>query len=245
MTAKTVLILGGTSDVGIATARIYARKGWRVVLAGRNEAELERNTKDLKARSINTEASYFRLDILEVEEFIEGHLSPLPDTAICVVGLLGDQLLAQQSATRTRDILRTNFEGPALVFEALARQMIQRGGGTLVGVGSVAGDRGRASNYIYGAAKGGFAIFLSGLRNRLAGTGVRVLTVKPGYIRTWMTAGLKPPNLLTAAPEEVGRAIYGAAEVTKRDVIYVRPIWALLMMIVRNIPERVFKKMKL
>jgi decaprenylphospho-beta-D-erythro-pentofuranosid-2-ulose 2-reductase len=245
MTGKTVLILGGTSDVGIATARIYAGKGWRVVLAGRNEAELERNTNDLKARYITTEASYFRLDILDVEEFLEERLSPLPDTAICVVGLLGDQLLAQQSATRTRDILRTNFEGPALVFETLARQMAQRGRGTLVGVGSVAGDRGRASNYIYGAAKGGFAIFLSGLRNRLAGTEVRVLTVKPGYIRTRMTAGLKLPNLLTAAPEEVGRAIYRAAEITKRDVIYVRPIWALLMMVVRNIPEKVFKKMKL
>jgi decaprenylphospho-beta-D-erythro-pentofuranosid-2-ulose 2-reductase len=245
MTAKTVLILGGTSDVGIATARIYAGKGWRVVLAGRDEAELVRNTNDLKARYTATDASYFRLDILDVEEFLEGRLSPLPDTAICVVGLLGDQLLAQQSAKRTRDILRTNFEGPALLFENLARQMTQRGGGTLVGVGSVAGDRGRASNYIYGAAKGGFAIFLSGLRNRLAGTEVRVLTVKPGYIRTRMTAGLKLPNLLTAAPDEVGRAIYRAAEVTKRDVIYVRPIWALLMMIVRNIPEKVFKKMKL
>ena len=245
MTAKTVLILGGTSDVGIATARIYAGKGWRVVLAGRNEAELERNTNDLKARYINTQASYFRLDILDVEEFLEERLSPLPDTAICVVGLLGDQLLAQQSATRTKDILRTNFEGPALVFETLVRQMTQRGRGTLVGVGSVAGDRGRASNYIYGAAKGGFAIFLSGLRNRLAGTEVRVLTVKPGYIRTRMTAGLKLPNLLTAAPDEVGRAIYRAAEITKRDVIYVRPVWALLMMVVRNIPEKVFKKMKL
>jgi len=109
----------------------------------------------------------------------------------------------------------------------------------------VAGDRGRGSNYVYGSAKAGFSAFLSGLRNRLAKTGVHVLTVKPGFVRTRMTAGMKLPPLLTAEPAEVGAAIFAAAEARRADVIYVRPVWRLVMAIIRAIPERVFKRLSL
>ena len=115
----------------------------------------------------------------------------------------------------------------------------------IAGVSSVAGDRGRASNYAYGAAKAGFTAFLSGLRNRLAKQGVHVLTVKPGFVRTAMTMGMKLPPPITAAPDEVGAAIYRAAEQSRRNVIYVRPIWRLIMGIIVHIPESLFKKMKL
>src|SRR4051794_12389565 len=102
-------------------------------------------------------------------------------------------------------LLRANFEGPALLLGLFAERFLARGSGVLIGVSSVAGDRGRGSNYAYGAAMAGFTAFLSGLRNRLAPSGVKVLTVKPGFVRTRMTAGLKLPPLLTAEPEEVGR----------------------------------------
>jgi hypothetical protein len=141
--------------------------------------------------------------------------------------------------------MRTNFEGPALLLGLLAERFAARGSGTIVGVSSVAGDRGRASNYLYGAAKAGFTAFLSGLRNRLAPVGIRVVTIKPGFVRTQMTAGMKLPPLLTAEPDEVGRAIFKAAEKGGGDVVYVRPIWRIVMLVIGLIPERVFKRLRL
>jgi short-subunit dehydrogenase len=125
----------------------------------------------------------------------------------------------------------------------LANRFVQRGSGTIVGVSSVAGDRGRASNYVYGSAKAGFTAFLSGLRNRLARQGVHVLTVKPGFVRTRMTRGMKLPGALTADPVLVGREIYAAA-ITRKDVVYVYPSWRLIMGIIKMVPEGIFKKGK-
>ena len=123
--------------------------------------------------------------------------------------------------------------------------MAARGRGTIVGVGSVAGDRGRATNYVYGAAKAGFAAFLSGLRNRLAARGVHVLTVKPGYVRTRMTDGMALPGPLTADTREVGEAVYRAAELSRRHIIYVRPVWRAVMTVIGLVPEAVFKRLRL
>ena len=142
-------------------------------------------------------------------------------------------------------VLRTNFEGQALLLNLFAERFLARRSGTLVVVSSVAGDRGRASNYVYGAAKAGFTAFLSGLRNRLAPAGIRVVTVKPGFVRTRMTAGMKLPPLLTAEPEEVGDAIFKAAETGRGDVVYVRGIWRIVMTVIAMIPEPVFKRLRL
>jgi hypothetical protein len=122
--------------------------------------------------------------------------------------------------------------------------MEARGSGCLIGISSVAGERGRATNYIYGSAKAGFTAFLSGLRNRLARTDVHVMTVKPGFVRTRMTEGMKLPGKLTAEPEEVAAAVL-AAEAKRRDVLYVRSIWRPVMTAIRLLPEPLFKKMKI
>ena len=140
--------------------------------------------------------------------------------------------------------MRSNFEGPASIMATLANRFEERGSGTLVGVSSVAGERGRATNYVYGGAKAGFTAFLSGLRNRLAKKGVHVLTVLPGFVATRMTAGMDLPAKLTAQPAEVADKI-AAAVAAGRNVIYVRSVWWLIMMIIRNIPERIFKGMKI
>lgn len=246
MSQKTVLILGGVSDVGVATARVYAAKGWRVVLAARPGRDVERNVQDLVVR-FQAEASSAVFDACKAEDhaaFLDG-LAILPDTAVCVVGYLGEQARAEAEIGHATEVLRSNFEGPALLLGEIANRMATRGSGTIVGVSSVAGERGRASNYVYGAAKAGFTAFLSGLRNRLSKAGVHVLTVKPGFINTSMTAGLNLPKAITAEPAEVGKAIYAAAEDSKRDVIYVRPIWWVVMTIIRFIPERIFKNLRL
>ena len=244
--AKTLLLLGGTSDIGRATALSYAQAGWHVILAARNEEEARRNADDIAARG-GAGVATRRLDILETDRltaFVD-ELPALPDTVVCVVGELGDQTRAQTDIAHATSVLRTNFEGPALLLGILAERFLARGSGTLVGVSSVAGDRGRGSNYVYGAAKAGFTAFLSGLRNRLAPSGVRVVTVKPGFVRTQMTAGMKLPPLLTAEAAEVGRAIFAAAERGGGDIIYVRRIWRLVMMIIGGIPERIFKRLRL
>ena len=243
---KTLLVIGGTSDIGRAAALSYAQAGWRVLLAARNQDEARRNADDIAART-GAEVTTHRLDILDsdqFEPFLEG-LPALPDTAVCVVGELGDQARGQTDLAHATLVLRTNFEGPALFLGVLVERFLARGSGTIVGVSSVAGDRGRASNYLYGAAKAGFTAFLSGLRNRLAPAGLRVVTVKPGFVRTRMTAGMKLPPLLTAEATEVGRAIFAAAEKGGRDVIYVRRIWRLVMLVIGSIPERVFKRLRL
>ncbi|MDH3262781.1 MAG: SDR family NAD(P)-dependent oxidoreductase, partial [Paracoccaceae bacterium] len=168
----------------------------------------------------------------------------LPGIAVSAVGLLGKQEEAERDAEAARQILRSNFEGPALVLAEIANRFEARGSGTIVGISSVAGDRGRATNYVYGSAKAGFTAFLSGLRNRLAKKGVHVLTVLPGFVATKMTEGHDLPPKLTATPQEIAEAVARALD-RRRNVIYVKPVWALVMLIIRNIPEPIFKRTRI
>jgi len=245
-TRKVMLLVGATSDIGHATALAYAQGGWDVILAARDVGGAGRNAADLTART-GRPVPVVALDITDTAAFPDfvRDLPRLPDTVVSVVGLLGEQGRAQSDLADATRVMRANFEGPALLLGLFAEHFAARGSGTLVGVSSVAGERGRASNYVYGAAKAGFTAFLSGLRNRLAPKGVHVLTVKPGFVRTRMTAGMPLPKPLTAEAVEVGAAIFRGAEVARRDVVYVRPVWALVMLVIRTIPEGVFKRMKL
>jgi decaprenylphospho-beta-D-erythro-pentofuranosid-2-ulose 2-reductase len=245
-TQKTLLVLGGTSDIGRATALHYAAAGWRVLLTARDAEAGRRNADDIAARA-GAAVSVHLLDVLDTEcfrSFVDG-LPVLPDTVVSVVGELGDQARAESDLEHAARVLRANFEGPALLLGLFAERFAARGSGTLVGVSSVAGDRGRGSNYVYGSAKAGFTAFLSGLRNRLASAGVRVITVKPGFVRTRMTSAMKLPPLLTAEPSEVGTAIYAAAEGGGGDVIYVRGPWRIVMTVISLLPEKVFKRLRL
>ncbi len=244
-TPKTLLVLGATSDIGRATAHWFARAGWNVMLAGRSLDALGREADDIATR-FGVSVTAHALDILTTgsfADFLDG-LYCLPDVVVSAVGLLGDQGRAESELAHAVEVVRTNFEGPALVFDMVAARMIARGSGTLVGISSVAGDRGRASNYSYGAAKAGFTAFLSGLRNRTAGKGVHVVTLKPGFVRTRMTEGMRLPGLLTAEPAEVAKAIFKAVE-AKRDIVYVRSVWWFVMTIICAIPEGLFKNLKL
>jgi decaprenylphospho-beta-D-erythro-pentofuranosid-2-ulose 2-reductase len=245
-TQKTMLLLGGTSDIGRATALAYGRAGYRVIVAARNLEATERNVQDIRART-SAQVDLVPLDILQTDRFqsFVDCLPALPDTVVCVIGELGDHKRAQTDLDHAAMVMRTNFEGPALLLGLFAETLVERGSGTLVGVSSVAGERGRASNYVYGAGKAGFTAFLSGLRNRLAASPVRVVTIKPGYVHTRMTEHMNLPSALTAEPDEVARAIYGAAEIKSQDVVYVRPVWRFIMAIIRAVPETVFKKLKL
>lgn len=245
MTAGPVLILGGRSDIGMAVAHGFAAAGHDVQLAARDAASLAPEAADITLR-FGVGVTLHELDVLDgagLEAFVAG-LDPCPEVAVCTVGVLGDQQRAEADPAEAVRVMRSNFEGPALALGLLAQRFAQRGSGVIVGVSSVAGDRGRATNYVYGAAKAGFTAFLSGLRNRLARQGVHVLTVLPGFVRTRMTEGLDLPARLTATPQEVAAAILRAVA-RRRNVIYVRPVWRFVMAAIRAIPEPLFKRMRI
>lgn len=245
MTAAPVLIIGARSDIGMALAHRYAAAGHPVQLAARASTGLEADAADIALRH-GTSASVHEIDILAPESFAAflDSLPQLPQVAICVVGLLGDQATSQTDIAAAQLTMRSNYEGPALLTGLIAERFAARASGTIIGISSVAGERGRASNYVYGSAKAGYTAFLSGLRNRLSKTGVHVMTVLPGFVRTRMTEGMDLPARLTAEPGAVAETIFRAAT-KQRDVIYVKPVWRLVMAIIRAIPERIFKGTKL
>ena len=245
MTKPPVLILGARSDIGKAVAHKFASLGHPVQLAARHVDNLDADKTDIELRH-NVTVTLHEFDALAIDThqaFVEA-LPQLPRVAVCAVGLMGQQAENERDIEAAARVMRSNYEGPASILAVLANRFEERGSGTLVGISSVAGDRGRATNYVYGSAKAGFTAFLSGLRNRLAKHGVHVVTVLPGFVATQMTEGMDLPAKLTAQPNEVANAIARAVE-RKEDVIYVRPIWRLIMLIIRNIPERVFKRMKI
>ncbi len=246
--ARTALILGASSDIARAVSRALAEAGVkRLMLAARRTEALAADAADLSIR-FGAEVSLHAFDALCPESFsafIEA-LPALPEVTICAVGTLGEQQRAERDPWEAIRIVRTNFEGPALILGLIAERLVAAGvsRGTIVGISSVAGERGRASNYVYGSAKAGFTAFLSGLRNRLQGTGLRVITVLPGFVDTRMTAGMSLPRALTASPEQVGRAILRALH-GRRDVVYVKPIWRLIIAVIRALPEPIFKRTRL
>ncbi len=243
MTKATVLILGARSDIARAVAHKFAALGHPIQLAARKADTLQLDKKDMELR-YRVPVSLHEFDVLATDshESFVAKLPELPEIAVCAIGLMGQQAENERDISVAANIMRSNYEGPASILAILANRFEERGKGIIIGISSVAGERGRATNYVYGSAKAGFTAFLSGLRNRLATRGIHVVTVLPGFVATQMTEGMNLPAKLTAEPSEVADSIAHAV-MRKKNVIYVRPIWHLIMAIIRNIPEKIFKKM--
>ena len=242
---KTVLILGATSDLAKALARLYAGDHHRVILAARNIEATHSLARDIEIRGKGpVEAVRFEaLDMASHRAFYEA-LPHKPDIVLCVFGYLGDQNRAEQSFEEARRILDTNYTAAVSILEVVAADFAERREGCIIGISSVAGDRGRQSNYFYGSAKAGFTAYLSGLRNRLFSAQVHVMTVKPGFMRTAMTAHLTLPPLLTAMPERAAKSIFKAS-LRNRNVLYTPWMWRWIMAIIRSLPEWMFKRLKM
>ena len=245
MKKKTILIVGARSDIAQAIARVYAEENLTILLAARNSDDLNIIAQDLVIRGADSVKvlEYEATSLKKLQTFVK-KIYPLPDIVVCAVGYLGVQKEAQQSIDVAQNVIDINFTGPCLLFEQLAEKMIKRGSGTLVGISSVAGDRGRASNYFYGSAKAGFSTYLSGLRQRASEAGIHVLTVKPGFVRTSMTADINLPNILTTTPEIVAQYIVNACN-SNTCIVYAPWYWRWIMLIIRLIPEKLFAKLKL
>jgi len=242
---KTVLILGATSDIGQSLANAFAEINCELILAGRYLEKLEPIQKDLAVRfNTSVEIKHFNaLDFKQHQLFFQ-ELKEKPDISICVFGYLGDHEKAQSDWTECRKIIDTNYTGAVSILNVAANYYEKLKTGTTVAISSVAGERGRKSNYYYGSSKAALSAYLSGLRNRLYISGVQVITVKPGFVNTRMTEEMKLPKLLTAQPYEVAKHIIKGIR-NRKDVIYILPVWKIIMLIIRNIPEKLFKKLNL
>ncbi len=242
---STILIIGAKSDIAKATAREYAKHGYDLYLAARNVNELEAFVTDVTVRTQRT-VKLVELDILDYQshQAFYDNLEEKPLGVISAVGYLGDQKKAQSDFEEARQIMDTNYTGVVSLFNIIANDFEKRRSGFMVGISSVAGDRGRKSNYIYGSAKAALTAYLSGLRNRLYDAQVHVMTVKPGFVATKMTEGMDLPEKLTAQPEELAEDIYKAQQKGK-NVLYTKWVWRWVMMIIKMIPEWKFKRMSI
>jgi decaprenylphospho-beta-D-erythro-pentofuranosid-2-ulose 2-reductase len=244
---RKVLIVGATSGIAQAVARRYAQQGASLFLVARDSAKLGAVAADLRARGASAVAA-FTMDANDTARLPSMQQSAWQalgqvDLALVAHGTLPDAERARTDVTYLIQEFRTNAESVIACLAGLAQSFRLQGSGVLAVIGSVAGDRGRASNYAYGAAKSAVHAFASGLRAQLFRHGVHVITIKPGFVATQMTAHLKMPARLTAQPDAVASRIDAAVE-ARRNVVYTPGFWWLIMAIIRLMPEALFKRLK-
>lgn len=242
-----IMIVGATSAIAQETARFFAAEGAEFFLVGRSTEKLSALQADLNVRGAKR-AEIYQADLNDLSQhpaLVKAAIDGLNglDAVLVAHGTLGDQKAAEESVEEALKELNTNFLSNVSLLTLLANHFEKQRRGCIAVISSVAGDRGRGSNYVYGTAKGATSIFLQGLRNRLAKSGVAVVTIKPGFVDTPMTADVKK-NPLFADPASVGKAIYLGMKKGK-NVVYTPSFWRPIMLIISNIPEPIFKKLSL
>lgn len=242
---ETVLILGATSDIGIAVAKKFASEHYRVQLAARNPEQLYAVKSDIQIR-YQVDCTVHAFDALHYDSHPSffASLSPKPDITISIFGIMDEEDAAFKDWELTQRMINTNYTGVVSILNVAAKHYIENKKGAIIGISSVAGDRGRASKLIYGSSKAALSAYLAGLRNQCFKQNVHVMTVKPGFVYTRMTENMALPKVLTATPTEVADILYYHFE-KKRNVVYIKWFWRYIMLIIKNIPEFQFKKMKL
>jgi len=243
-----ILILGATSAIAQAYARRRASQGCGFILAARREDRLAAIAADLTASGA-TSAETFVADLAAIDriEASAGDLRArfgLFEEIVIAYGMLGEQAAAEQDLGQARALIDNNFTSAALWILALLKTRPKNASLTVVGIGSVAGDRGRARNFIYGSAKAAFDRFLEGLQHEYDGSAVRIIRVKPGYVDTPMTAGIEKGGPLWATPDRVAADIERAVAKGRR-VVYTPWFWWIIMMIIRHLPWFVFRRLKI
>lgn len=231
--------------MAVAIAEKFASEGYNIQLAARNASRLEPLQSDL-AIKYSSRVSIHEFDALSFDSHARffAEIEPKPDVSICVFGFLGENEKAADDWSQASRIIHTNYTGAVSILNTIAKFYAARQEGVIVGISSVAGERGRQSNYLYGSAKAGFTAYLSGLRNSLYHRKVHVVTVQPGFVYTKMTENIALPKMLTATPEEVADAVFHAVK-KKRNIVFVKWFWKYIMLMIKNVPEVMFKKMKL
>jgi len=241
-----ILILGAHSDIAIACADRFAEKGHSLILATREPSRLT-NHRERLIKKFNIHVQIVDFEACNYEDhpsFWKKHETQA-DVVLVAIGHFDPKGESSHSQSYVLEALQSNYLGVVNILNIIASSFKAKKAGTIIGISSVAGERGRQSNMLYGSAKAGLTAYLSGLRNWLQPDGVHVATIKPGYVQTRMIAHLKTLKLLTATPEEVAEAIYRKAYKRHQNVVFIKPIWRLIMSIIRIIPEPFFKRLKL
>ncbi|MEC9375934.1 MAG: SDR family oxidoreductase [Pseudomonadota bacterium] len=245
---KYLLVFGGTSAIAQAALRIIAGRGTSMFLVARDSEKLNSIADDLKIRGAS-QVKTFAADLSHRghhNQIISAALDAYPelDTVIVAHGVLPNQSECENNTEAALSSIDVNYLSVVSLLTPLANHFAEKRRGVLAVISSVAGDRGRKSNYIYGSAKSGLNTYLAGLRNRLSETGVQVLTIKPGFVNTPMTSDVQERNILWAEPEEIAKGIVRAID-KRSDVVYLPKFWRAIMFILRSIPERFFKRLNL
>lgn len=243
---RPILILGATSTIARYAAMALAKRGYSLYLASRNTEEQKRIAADITVRyNVTVKQGVFDADnVTNHAQLIKNVVSEMGGLwgVVYAVGYMGETSPGKgQSVEDAASIVDRNLTGAISALEAAAAHIEAQNGGFIVAISSVAGDRGRRKNYIYGAAKAGLSTYIEGLRHRMAGKAVRVVNIKPGLVDTPMTYGMRK-GLLMAAPAAVGERIARAAE-RGPNTVYVPFFWRYIMLIIRMMPEFMFKKM--
>jgi decaprenylphospho-beta-D-erythro-pentofuranosid-2-ulose 2-reductase len=243
-----VIILGATSGIAEATARLYAKEGAELLLVGRHGERLLAIADDLIVRGARR-AEVAITDLAVVDDAttaFAGFVTTLGgvDHLLLAYGILGDQAEAVKDQAAAERILQINFNSAAAWAQAAANHFDGQGHGSLVVLGSVAGDRGRRANYVYGAAKAGLAALVEGIAHRFAAKGPRAVIVKPGPTITAMTEGMNRKGLLWATPEQVAAVVRRAAD-KGGPVVYAPWFWRFIMLIIRFLPAPIFNKLEI
>lgn len=245
---KRVLIIGATSAIAGACARLWAEQGSELFLVARNAEKLEQVAADLRIRGARAVATHCleATDIAAHPAMLESCLAALQqiDIALIAHGTLPDQRACEREVGEALREFANNATSVIALLTLLANQFELQRCGSLAVISSVAGDRGRPSNYLYGTAKAAVSTFCEGLRARLFKVGVHVITIKPGFVDTPMTRGLPLPAALVAKPEQVAQRIVKGIE-RRVATLYTPGFWALIMLIIRTIPQPIFKRLNL
>lgn len=244
--SKKILIIGATSSMAEHCARIWSvEANHEFILVGRNKSNLERIASDLHVRNTSSKTSVEVIDFSDISmisDFIDRiHAKSPIDIALIAHGSLPDQGACQQDISKVNDVLNLNGISPVLFSEKIAQKMEQEGKGTIAIIGSVAGERGRKSNYVYGSAKGLVTRYAEGLQHRFASSVVKVVLIKPGPTDTPMTSHLKEQGAKLASVDGVAEVIVKAIE-KGTPTVYAPTKWALIMLIIRSLPKFIFNK---
>lgn len=244
---KNVLIIGATSAIAEATARYWAEENAHLYLVARNPAKLDLVAADLRTRGATVMQAVLDADDLErIEPTVTEafHVLGRVDVVLIAHGVLPDQAKCERSAAHTLESLQTNAISTISLLTQIANILQHQGSGVIAVIGSVAGDRGRRSNYIYGSAKALVSTFTAGLAGRLDAHGVRVIEIKPGFVDTPMTAKFKK-GALWATPETVAKVIHDRVAAARSGSFYAPKFWWMIMAVVRRIPARILYRMNI
>ena len=240
-----ILIIGGNSDIGFEIAKeFYKNNNNNLYLTTQPNKKITKDINQLKNHK--NRLKLIKFDLLEFNNHKKFYnaLDPKPDLVICSAGMFLNSEQILSNFELKEKMINTNFTGYASILDIIIDDFKRKNNGCIIGISSVAGDRGRASNYMYGSTKSAFSSYLSGLRNSLKKFNINIITIKPGFVKTKMTNNIKMNKYLTATPEKVAKDVHKAWE-KKKDIVYTPWYWKYIIIMIKIIPEKIFKKMNL